>query len=417
MKKIALLFAGQGSQYLGMGKSLYEQYQVFRNTYEEASDILKLDMRAMCYEGSMEQLSITDNTQPALLTYGVAAYRALMQEIGEKPVMGAGHSLGEVTALCCSGAVSFEDGLGITRLRAKLMQQCMGTRDYIMVAVRDVDKQSVLAVCSEAKEQQDRIEIACYNSVTQTVLVGYRPDALKVCHRLEKMGADIRIVNTSVPSHCTKMKEASEAFRQGLLKYSFKPFIWSVIANIDAMPYREPAEIHDKLALQLVRPVMWYDTMKYLQLQDIDLLIDIGPKNTMKKLALSDTVRIPVLSLDDRKDLHELHEIMQTPDSGASIKRIEKTLTAFMAKCMAIAASTKNNCYDQSEYCEGVIKPSKELRQIFLECGNGVEDCGKKVAKALKCLDSIMKTKRVPKDEFNTLMMEVKEAWPAEREC
>ncbi len=174
MSKIAFMYPGQGSQYVGMGKSLWENFSLVKEIYEEAENILGFGLKQLCFEGSMEELSQTENTQPAIFVASYAAYRVLTAETGIRPLLSAGHSLGEITALTCAEAIRFPDAVRIIRERGRLMQEAAAAESGIMVAISGVDKTTIKEECEKASRPGDIVAISNYNSPMQVVISGNR---------------------------------------------------------------------------------------------------------------------------------------------------------------------------------------------------------------------------------------------------
>lgn len=260
MTKFALVFPGQGSQSRGMMNG-YADYLVVRETFAEASEVLKQDLWQLAAEGEDAQLNATVNTQPLMLTAGLAVFRAWQSVNGPVPTVLAGHSLGEYTALVAAGALAFTDALPLVRYRAECMQQAVPEGTGGIAAILGLDDDSVRAVCSEAAHNEV-LEAVNFNSPGQVVIAGNRSAVERGMELAKVKGAKRAIMlPMSVPSHCSLLKGAAEKLRDYLSHVSVQPPSIPVLHNADVRSYKDTGAIKDALVRQLYSPVRWVETV------------------------------------------------------------------------------------------------------------------------------------------------------------
>jgi [acyl-carrier-protein] S-malonyltransferase len=392
MKKLALLFPGQGSQHIGMGRDLCTYFPVANRTFEEAADMLKQDLKRLCFEGDIQELTRTDNAQPAILTVSVAKFRVYQQELDITPTLGAGHSLGEYSALVCSGAISFREALKLVKARGRIMQEASGTDSGGMAAVTGLHRNAVEAECKAFESENHCVTVANYNAAIQTVISGHKEALEQVGERLTAKGGRVVPLKVSAAFHSPLMQPCAERFEQELAKYTFKTPRWPVISNVDTLPYKEGREIPLKLKLQITHPIRWMETMEYMKKQGIDVAIELGPKKILKNLMKRSSREIKVYSANTQADLQELYEI--DPDDF-----IDKRPN-MLERCLAMAVSTANRNFDEDAYQSGVIVPYRKIKEMYYTLAEEKQEPGpRQVEEALTLLKTIFDTKRVPEEE------------------
>ncbi len=283
MTKFAFVFPGQGSQSRGMMNG-YADFPVVRDTFAEASDVLGQDLWQLVNDGTDAELNATVNTQPIMLTAGVAVYRAWQSQNGAAPFMMAGHSLGEYTALVASGALRFADALPLVRYRAECMQQAVPEGVGGIAAILGLDDEVVRAVCVEGADGEV-LEAVNYNSPGQVVIAGNRAAVERGMALAKEKGAKRAIMlPMSVPSHCSLLKGAAEQLREYLGNVEIQsPFI-SVLHNADVAAYSDAAQIRDALVRQLYSPVRWVETVLEFGRQGITHNVECAPGKVLAGL-------------------------------------------------------------------------------------------------------------------------------------
>jgi len=298
MTKYALVFPGQGSQSRGM-MNAYTDFSVVRDTFAEASDVLKQDLWQLVAEGSDADLNTTVNTQPVMLTAGVAVYRAWQSLKAPAPFMMAGHSLGEYTALVASGALKFTDALPLVRYRAECMQQAVPEGVGGIAAILGLDDEIVREVCKEAA-QSEVLEAVNYNSPGQIVIAGNRAAVERGMELAKARGAKRALMlPMSVPSHCSLLKGAAEKLRIYLNNVAMQAPAVPVLHNADVKSYSDAASIKDALVRQLYSPVRWVETVQYFGKQGISHNVECAPGKVLVGLNKRIDTNQQALTLND----------------------------------------------------------------------------------------------------------------------
>lgn len=388
MKKIAFIFPGQGSQYVGMGKKLFERFSLVKDIFAEANEILGFNLENLCFQGNPVELTKTENAQPAILTVSYASYESFVQEYGITPLYAAGHSLGEISALTCAGAVKFTDALKLVRQRGKLMQGAVSPELGAMAAVIGLDEKTVEQKCDEYSNEEEMAVISNYNSRTQVVISGHKSAVDRVADSLKEMGATVVPLKVSAPFHSPLMQPAAEQFEKELKKYEFNEMKWQVISNVNGLPYQGKDQIISSLKTQIIQPVQWEASMDYLSDKGVELFIEMGPRTVLRDLIRQNRSGRLSLSCDDENDSKQLMDFCNKSDIDKATKM--KVLT----RCMAIAVCTRNQNWDNEQYHKGVVESYKKIEKIVAE----LESCDKEptleqMREALEMLRTVFLTK------------------------
>ena len=278
MTTFAFVFPGQGSQAVGMLDAWGGDAAV-RQTLQEASEALGEDVAKLIHAGPKEQLDLTTNTQPVMLTAGIACYRAWLAETGRVPSVVAGHSLGEYTALVAAGALTLADALPLVRFRAQAMQDAVPVGVGAMAAILGMDAQAVREGCAEvAASTGEVVEAVNFNDPKQTVIAGTKAGVEKACELLKAKGAKRALpLPVSAPFHSSLMKPAAERLKVRLAETSFAAPKIDVIDNVDVAVETDPAAIRDALYRQAFGPVRWVETVQAIRARGVGHIIECGP--------------------------------------------------------------------------------------------------------------------------------------------
>lgn len=308
---LAFIFPGQGSQHLGMLSELAERYAVVRSTFEEASTALGYDLWHLVQEGPVEDLNRTDITQPAILAASVAVWRVWKELEGARPAWLAGHSLGEYSALVCSGAMDFADGLRLVRTRGEFMQQAVPSGQGAMAAILGLDADKIEEACASAA-QGEIVSAVNYNAPGQIVIAGNVAAVERAILACQQAGArKAMVLPVSVPSHCELMRPAAEKLADELNLIQLKKPRVPVVQNVHAAPETEVAAIRDNLVAQLYRPVRWIESIEFMTQQGVDTYVECGPGKVLVGLNKRIVKTARSLAVNDSESVQTALELLR----------------------------------------------------------------------------------------------------------
>lgn len=310
MNKVAFLFPGQGAQYVGMAKDLYDSRPEVKELYRRAREILDCDLAKICFEGPPELLVQTQYTQPAIFAHSVALW-TLLKDLKLGPAFMAGHSLGEYSALVAAGALSFEDGLEAVKNRSLLMQDACEKSNGTMAAIIGLTEKDMLPICQEAGSY-GIIQPANFNSKDQIAISGERRAVEKGVELAKEKGAKRAILlEVAGAFHSELMRPAQAQFRQKLDKLDLEKPTVPVVANVNAEPVSEPSQIKELLADQITMPVLWHQSVERMYREGVRTFVEIGPGRVLQGLLRRSFKDARGVGIDKLADLEKFVEMVQ----------------------------------------------------------------------------------------------------------
>lgn len=307
MSKIAFAFPGQGSQAVGMGKSLAEEFPIAMDTFNEANEVLGFDLKEMCFNGPAEELNKTFNTQPALLTTSIALLRVLEEKYNAKPAFVLGHSLGEYSALVAGGALEFKDAVKLVYLRGKYMQEAVPEGSGGMAAVIGLEANKIDSICKEVTQSGNIVVPANLNSPEQIVISGSAEGVKVAGEKMSEAGAKKVVpLQVSAPSHSPLMKPAAVKLKQEMSKIIISDLLIPCVNNVDAAPYRDGTHTIDLLVRQLTDSVRWYESIETLKSDGVTDIVEIGSGKVLTGLLRRITRDIKGHSVAEAADIEKI---------------------------------------------------------------------------------------------------------------
>jgi [acyl-carrier-protein] S-malonyltransferase len=304
MGKFGIVFPGQGTQHPGMGQDLYRNHLGVRELFAEAGEVLGKDMVSLCFTGPQELLDLTVNTQTTILTVELAAWRVFSEQIKAKPVVVAGHSLGEYAALYASGAIGLRDVLPLVHRRAQLHQEAVPVGEGAMAAILGLPREEVEALCRPIDRKDHAVAFSIENAPGQIVISGHSSAVSEVIAAAgAKDGIRAVLLPISVPCHCRLLQEAAERFAVDLERVEIGNCAPPVIPNCDPSLFHSRERTKELLVRQITSPVRWVETIARMREMGFDTIVEIGPKRVPSGLIRRIDRGIRLLNVEDQASL------------------------------------------------------------------------------------------------------------------
>lgn len=312
MKKIGIVFPGQGSQYVGMGKKLHDRFDDVKELFAAADKALGFSLSNLVLNGPEDELRQTYNTQPALVLASYSVWRVLQKEVQFNPYLVSGHSLGEYTALLASGYFSFEDAVKITRKRGLLMEESCPRGKGGMVALIGANMEKVQPVLDDISHDEYVAVPANMNSAEQVVLSGDVGALKEAVEKLKGIGYKKAVfLNVSGPFHSPLMKDAAEKLKSELSGIPGKDMAVPVVSNVDAAPSSNKEDIIDKLYRQMFSPVLWETCVKRMAAEGVECFIEVGPQKVLSNLIKRIAPHVPCYNIEEYEDIEAIKDVLQ----------------------------------------------------------------------------------------------------------
>ncbi|PIQ84281.1 MAG: [acyl-carrier-protein] S-malonyltransferase [Candidatus Omnitrophica bacterium CG11_big_fil_rev_8_21_14_0_20_63_9] len=307
MPSLVYLLPGQGAQAVGMGKAFYDRFESSRQLFKQANKHLGFDLAALCFEGPPEELTKTEKCQPALFVTSLAAFVAFRETVGaHTPLACAGLSLGELTALAAAEAMSITDGLYLVKARGEAMAECTARQHGAMLALIGISPEGLASLCKASGAWP-----ANYNTQEQVVLSG-TADAIAKAEQLAKEHGAKRAIKLDVAGafHCELMRPAADAFKEAVAKVTFRPAKWPVVSNVTGRPLSPAENPREILVRQIVSPVLWEPSMRYLIQQGMTHAVEFPPARVLAGMLRKIDANVKTATVDEPSDFEKLAEAL-----------------------------------------------------------------------------------------------------------
>lgn len=404
MYKLAFLFSGQGTHFSGMGKGIYERYQIVRDTFEEISQVSGLDIKKLCFESRLAELSRTKNAHLCTLACSISAFRVFMQEIGYAPQFLAGHSLGEYIALTAAGVWSLEDAVKLIAIRADIADRTAKETNGGMSIIENITSDVIAQIVNDIAAQGKKVYVSSITSKNQTALSGDIDDMRECEDKLFEAGANITPLLGSAPYHSALMMPYTDELKAAIDAIKLKPFRYPVISNVTGRPYKSLDAVQENLVNHFISTVLWTDTMNYFDEKGISLTIEMAPKNLLTNIVKSEHEHIKAVCLCNNAEREEIFDLYKNTEMYS------KHIPTIITKCLVAAVSTPNTNWNNDEYEKGVVKPYRRIQEIQEKYADRISELDNELKKELlSLLKSIFDTKHLPVEEQNEWFSQILE--------
>lgn len=361
MKKIALLFSGQGTQKKDMGLALYKEFKIARDLLQKVDKILNIDLKKICFSNPNNVLAQTKYAQIAIFVMDYIRYQIYKQETAVLPTYCAGLSLGEITALACAEAIDFEDALTLVWKRGQFMQEAADQDEGSMIAVQGIDAEALQYLCNENTAEGQIAVISNYNSPSQMVVSGHSEVVSRINLMLKKHGVKATKLNVNAAFHSPLMKHAAEKFSGELKQIKYNDPHFPVISNVTATPYKIKEDIAHLLSKHMLSPVHWYQSIQMIKQEGISYFVELSETNTLSRLVSSIDSVSETRQLYDRTGLDNIiYEI-------SGLAEYHKKKIRYVEQAVHIMTCTKNYNYILEDYEERVKQPYCRLQELYLQ--------------------------------------------------
>jgi [acyl-carrier-protein] S-malonyltransferase len=306
-----LIFTGQGSQFVGMIKDLYDNFDIVKNIVKKADESLSFALSNLMFNGPSEELLLTQNAQPAILTSSIAVYELIKKELGFKFEISAGHSLGQYSSLVAANSICLEDAVFAVYNRGKFMQEAVSVGIGAMMAVMGNNIKEIEDLCKEvSKDSEFYCDVANYNAPTQIIVSGYKKgvERLQSFIKEKNLGKTI-MLDVSAPFHCKLMEPVIEKMEKVLDRITIKPVEKIVIENVNSSIIKTPNQIKQSLLKQIANPVRWVDNVNKALEYDIKSIVECGPKDTLSSMLKRNVKNVNISGIFDLKSYNTFKEV------------------------------------------------------------------------------------------------------------
>jgi [acyl-carrier-protein] S-malonyltransferase len=403
MKKTAIFFPGQGPQYPGMGKMFYERSEAIKEIYAQASEVLQYDLARHSFEGSIDGITDTRYAQPAIVVAGYAAYRDYLEHIGPVglPSFMAGHSMGEITALLCAGALNFSDAVRLAVKRGELMNRVAQDRGGAMAAIKDLFWKDTETICAQIPAEEGHVSVAAYNSDWQTVITGSAKAVEAAGLLCAGEGGIYMPLNIAVASHCPFMQDILAEFGEFVNSLGIQWPSTIVYSCMTGQQYRSVTEIRENITGQLVHPVLWHKILKDIKRKDAGIYIEAGPGSALGKI-IGGSEEI-VISLEK----WPVDKIRTT--LGQQVRFIPTPVT----KCLSLMISIPDRHDNPETYEDHFLQNYRKVQAIqdAIEAGERLPDI-QEMQTAVKLMNEACIAKGTPPQVMEALIRELLKEFP-----